>query len=506
MRKNRRRMIRIIAIVLAALLAGGVVFGALFSALSEEQTEVAGLSRSRHQISMEYLDDEQALHITQRLVYINRSGVRLESLVFYAAGNMFRRESALMYESDDLEAVFFAGYAPAGIDLRSVKRDGESVDYGFQGENELYLRVACGLEPGEACAFEFDCYLLLMRCGAFQGAGDTDVRLSAFYFVPAPYDAALREFELNQPLPHTRWLHCEAADFHVELRLPEGWEAASTGRAERSQDGNGVLWTAEAENAREFALCFGRRYRVFEGSTDSGVRVRVLTNVRGAGRRALGLALGAIEQCEDWFGPFPLDELELAQSDYPLGALNFPGLAWLSGDLLEASNADALAQRLRFCVAQQYFGMAAYVKPSADAWLSDSVSEYVACLLLEAASGRDKLLARINRDWVSALQQTVPGGLRVTSDAALFDGYSYEIVVLRRGAVVLHELRLAMGLDALLEGLAGFYRMGEAGDTLTEMDFVAAMDAADGGSWEAFLTDWVFNVGEYVNQTMVWYE
>ena len=33
---------------------------------------------------------------------------------------------------------------------------------------------------------------------------------------------------------------------------------------------------------------------------------------------------------------------------------------------------------------------------------------------------------------------------------------------------------------------------------------MAALDAASGGDWEDFLTDWVFNVGDYVNQTIDW--
>jgi hypothetical protein len=32
------------------------------------------------------------------------------------------------------------------------------------------------------------------------------------------------------------------------------------------------------------------------------------------------------------------------------------------------------------------------------------------------------------------------------------------------------------------------------------------MDRASGESWEAFLTDWLFNVGDYVQQDMDWYE
>ena len=428
------------------------------------------------------------------LVELTKAGIATDAAVW---------DIGIIAEPDDLEAVFFAGYAPAGIDLRGVQRDGEEADYGFQGEAETSLRVACDLAPDESCTFEFDYYLLLMRCGAFQGVGDTDVRLSAFCFIPAVYDARYGEFVLTKPIPHARWLHCDAADFAADVSLPEGYVLAGTGTAKR---GVGNRWRVEAENARDFALSFGKRWRTFEGESASGVIVRVYTNVRGAGRRALNAAITAIDRCEDWFGAFPAREFEIVQSDHPLGELNFTGVAWLPNDMFAARNADKLAQRIRFCVAQQYFGLSAYVEPSADAWMSDAVSEYVACLLLEAEAGRDKFLATVNRDWVSALQQTVPGGLRVTSDAALFTAGSYDIVVRIRGAVVLHELRLAMGLDSLIAGLATFYQMGQDGRTLTEMDFVSALDAATGGSWTDFLTDWLFNVGDYVQQDMEWYE
>ena len=159
---------------------------------------------------------------------------------------------------------------------------------------------------------------------------------------------------------------------------------------------------------------------------------------------------------------------------------------------------------LRFCIAQQYFGLAAYVDPVADAWLSDAVSAYVSYLMLEDAEGQDAFLKAVNRDWVSALQLTIPGGLTVISDASLFDSKQYGIVVKTRGAVVLHELRRAMGLEELLNGLRAFYALRGEDRILTEGDFVSCMDAATGRSWRDFLTDWVFNVGDYVNQPIDW--
>ena len=84
--------------------------------------------------------------------------------------------------------------------------------------------------------------------------------------------------------------------------------------------------------------------------------------------------------------------------------------------------------------------------------------------------------------------------------------YEYEVVVLNRGAVVMHELRNAMGLESMIDGLAEFYRMGQDGHTLTEIELVNALDTASGGSWEAFLTDWLFNIDKYVNQSIEWFE
>ena len=502
-----KKMVRVIAVVLAVLLVGGVVFSALVSALSEEQTAVDRRSKNRCEISMEYLTDAQALRVTQRLHFYNPGSQRLDSVLFYATGNMFRRYSALMYDTDAWGKVFPEGYVPAGIDLRSVTCDALPADFGFQGEQEMVLRVACDLDPGQSCTFEFEYYLLLMRCGAFQGAGETDVRLSAFCFIPGAYDRELNQFLIRQPVSHTRWLYCDATDYSVRITLPRGYILCGSGTTSRSRmEGESVVWSLQADGVRDLALSFGRRWRIFEGQSASGVVVRVLTNVRGIGKRALSVAIDAIDRCEEWFGTFPVRHFDIAQSDYPLGYLNFTGTCWLSSDLFKASGLDELAQRIRYCVAQQYFGLSAYVEPVADAWMTAAISQYVACLLMEAAEGQDRMLAHVNRDWVSALQQTVPGGLRITSDAALFDADSFQVVVLDRGAVVLHELRLAMGLDDFLKGLKRFWEMGADGHTLTEMELVEALDAASGGSWESFLTDWLFNVGDYARQNMTWYE
>ena len=107
---------------------------------------------------------------------------------------------------------------------------------------------------------------------------------------------------------------------------------------------------------------------------------------------------------------------------------------------------------------------------------------------------------------IDSLNITLPGGLQITTDASLFTQSEYDLIVLDRGAVVMNEMRIAMGKEAFLQGLQCFYEMGMVKDMITEMDFVAALDEATDGDWEDFLTEWLFNVTDYLDARLDFYE
>lgn len=502
MRKYSQRAFRYMVLFLVTLTAAGAIVSGSVIAKAEADAEQRNHS---YTIDMHYLPDEQALRISQRLVYINKSDDPISSILFYASGNMFRRERALMYEADDLEKVFPLGFAPGGIDIQSVRFGGQETSWGMQGTEEMYIRVDCEINPGESGIFEFDYYLLLNQCNAFLGVGETDIRLSAFYFIPGIYNDAYDEFMVNAALPFTRWLESDSGDYDVTLTVPDNYDVAATGMEMLLKSANHLAtWNIKAENAREFAVSFGKRYRKSTYETATGGEIRVFSNVRNDA--VLECAIEAVRICEEWFGKYPVEQLDIVQSDYPLGALNYPGVIWLSSSLFDAQNKDEMEKRVRFCVAQQYFGLDSYTSPVSDAWLSDALCEYISYMILEESKGYNAFVKAINEDWVDALQLTIPGGLMVTSDAGLFTSYEYEVVVLCRGAVVMHEMRNAVGRENMLLALRYFYEMGADGHTLTEMELVEAFDAVTGGSWEKFLTDWAFNVGDYVDQTIVWFE
>ena len=87
---KNKQVIRFIALLLVILIAGSAIVSAVVGVLAEEAAPV----RDTYDVAMEYMEDEQALHITQRLFYHNPSSGPLDSVIFHASANMFRRESA----------------------------------------------------------------------------------------------------------------------------------------------------------------------------------------------------------------------------------------------------------------------------------------------------------------------------------------------------------------------------------------------------------------------------
>jgi len=495
MRKHNRFAVRLVALILAGLLA----LGAIVSIILSEHAHAEGNSApDRYAISAEFLEDGQALRISQRLVYTNRTGEALDRVEFSVYGNAFRRASALPYESGALPAALPKGYAPGGFEFSSITVDGAAADWGMVGENELFLRVACRLEDGESCEFGFEYTLLLTQNAAFLGAGDTDWRLSGFYPEALKWEDG--DFVAPKPIQHARYAYADRADYAFSIALPDRYIVAAPGEVAAKPNGDGTTtWSVFASGVRELAVSFGMRWRETAGETALGTRVRVLSNLRTGAGAALETSIEALDTYEGWFGALG-GTVIVAQSDHAVGLLPLPGVLWVPDELFS----DRMA--LRRALAKQFFGYAAYCMPTEDAWMSDALSEYLAYLALEDGEGHDAFLEELNRALVPSVQYTVPGGLEITTDAALFTQAEYDVIVRRRGALVFHELRSAMGLETMLEGLKRFYEKGLMTDVLGEYDLVDALDSASGGSWEAFLTDWLFNIDEYQRQNIEWME
>lgn len=487
--------------ILALILAGALVLTTLVSiVVSSAYGEEAEALRDSYALEIQFLEDQQALRVTQRLVFTNRTGTRLDRAMFALYANQFRRQSTVMYE--DAEALY-AGYLPGGAEFFSVAVNGQQAEWAVQGDGEWYLRVKCDLAPGETCEFSFIYDVLLTENAAFLGTDGDSWRLSGFYPVLCVWENGV--WAANDPLQQCRYTLTTPADYTAQITLPERFELAAPGEVTREEAGNGeIRWTVSCQNLREFSLIFSRTWRRQEEATAAGTRVIVRSAARRGAGRAMEFALEALEACEEWFGPLPGGKMEICQTRFCREGLKFAGCVWLDEALFEGKNKEEMRWQIYRAVAEQYFGIAVYADPVADAWLSESVSEYICYLLLEKYQGKQARVERMDQYLTNALKVTIPGNLTITSSADGLNQSQYDIVVRDRGAAAMYELGRTLGREVLLEALGNYVARFSGGDQVTEMDFLSAINDTTGTNWEDFLTEILFEMEEYGRGVLDW--
>ena len=495
----QKRLVRILALVLALLLVGGAVVSGMMAVLAEEAQSPAQYRVSALQL------DSATWQIHCEITYTNATGNALTGVLFSVYANQLRRESALVAESGELSAMYPAGYAPGGVEFSRITVDGEAADWGMQGEQEEFLRVGCALQPGETAVFGFDYALLMIQSRGYIGYSEDDVRLTGFLPAPAVWEGDA--FYVNAASAIDRYAYQEAADYVLDVTAEDWYDLAAPGDVTPGAAQNGYrTWRVEAQGVREFALTLSGKYRTECVTSEMGTQIFVKGSDRADLRQAAQAAQSAIDQLEAWLGRAPYDRITIAQADLASAGRSFGGLIWIPADRFARGGRDALEHDVTYFLAQQFFGQAAGNDPVQAPWLSAAVPEFLYYLCIDAWQGRDTMLSKLNADCLPSLLATLPGGYEVDASLTAFSSRAdYETIVIHRGAAALYQIREGMGEDAFIAGLANFYRKWN-GKIAGLKQFVEAFNEAGGREYDLLIVDWLYTIDDYQGVLIDWFE
>lgn len=475
----------------ALIMITACVFSQAVICFSEEN------ARLSYRMEIEILENEQAADIRASVTYLNETGETLENLMFSVPANCFRRESTLPYDNDTLEKAFPFGYAPGGMDIRSVRVNGQDADWAVSGENEAYLRVPVTLENGNSVTVDFDYVLLLTENNAFLGVSDVDMRFSGFYPALLVYEDG--DFATNALTRAGKNHYSDVCDFDLTVRMPVDYDIACAGVKTEAASGARKTVSIHMEDAREAAFAISRKFHVFSDKTASGVTVSAFGQDRSALKKSVGYAVSAISYFEKTVAPFPHASFTMCFSDLAGQNLHASGMTLMAkGDF---GQADIYKQ-----VALQYFADRVHPNPAMEAWLTDGLSEYMAYLCVRETAGEKEFLRLMQKNVLPALQITIPGGVTPASESARFQTISeYEAVVSLRGAAALHEVRTAMGDAAFLSGVKTYYEENTFKTPVSD-DFARAFEHATDRSWADAIYHWLYTIDTYAGENLYEYD
>ena len=251
-------------------------------------------------------------------------------------------------------------------------------------------------------------------------------------------------------LPQSGFLKRFTLDWVVKVPTP--FLAVASGVTEKrwtTDDGYNCLHTVEKTPVALASILFGRYIEKTDDSARPRVNVYTLAKQQKQADSMLAEARSVVTKYTELFGPFPYDELDIAQMGFFYGFGQAPpGLVQLTGEAFlspgELSNIGANTSFIRGFVTHEigheWWGHAVSWANENDQWLSESYTEYCAGLYVQAVDG-DKAFADILRSWRDASSRSKDSGPIWLGQRL---GKHYINQTYNKGPYVLHMLRLAL--------------------------------------------------------------
>ena len=442
------------------------------------------------------LDSEAAvLTVSQTLTLSNRTGEAQDAAVLRTWPNAFQTPDTSPAAAEDkiYESCYLDGFSIGALVMSRarVARDGQeaqTVAYRYTDEAKTVLSVPVpgGWQAGEwitvTLAYTVQIPHMAYRFGVWDGIW----ALGNAFAIPAVWEEGTWRTDEYYPVGDPFLSDC--MNWTVKLSVPEGFLCAATGYAlARTEEGR-ALYEFSAPAVRDFALVVSDRFCIAQEVRDN-VLVSAFATSQARARELLEDGRQALACFSARYGAYPYQSYTLCEINFPMGGMEYPGLAMIAADRLDAGG-ETLETVVAHETAHQWWYAVVGSDPVNQAWQDEALCEFSVLEYGEERYGAAWRQEREQREIESALRVTVPHGVTPGAPLERFSTMSeYSLVVYDRGAAMLCALDRMLGgeLDAFLRAYYERFAFKRA----TREDFEALLEQVTGEDLAPLIRDYL---------------
>lgn len=435
----------------------------------------------RYVIHAHYDDLAHTLTVRQSVHLKNRTGLALDHLYFNLFPNAYASPDTLPVPRSERACACPAGFSPGGAEITALRIAGKDVRWHLEGAQKTLLRAVLpfALRPGGSTEVEMEYIVTLPENRLRMGYSDEDVRIGNTFATLCVHDGESFCTDGYSAIGDPFLSAC--ADWEVTLTAPPAYTAAGAGLQE-AQDG---LWRFRVRNARDFALFLSKDWHA--ASTEhNGVLLRSFAFDPEDAQEALTFAAQAVDVFSALFGPYPYEDLTVCAAQFSFGGMEYPALA-LADRALYESDDGMLELVVAHETAHQWWYAAVGSDPIRFPWQDEALAEYSTLLYYETVYGPrsfDSLYQSMIRP---ATESASLRGVGVGQGIDKFESTAvYDALIYRKGAAMLHDLRVHMGNDAFFAALKRYYERNRFRIAAPE-DLFLALDAESAALMQRWL-------------------
>lgn len=321
----------------------------------------------------------------------------------------------------------------------------------------LHVPLTPGLVPGEATTVVFSFRLNLPELDPAGWGPDGNAGWAAnvtqvgdWYPALIPYDAANGGWQVWRYHPVGDPVRSTLADHELLVRAGPGVAVVAPGY----QGAAGNQYHFLLKKARAAAFLASRDYVLLESQTPLPVHVHVLAEHAASAPVVLDTALQAIDLFTERYGPYPYEELVIAENGF-LTAMEYPALISLSHFAFtsyQGSPDSLLIAITAHEVAHQWFYGAVGSDQVEAPWLDEALAMLSEWLYYEAVYPE-----LVDWWWHFRVDRWQPAGPIDVSIYAYGDSPTFVHNLYGRAAHFMRELRLLLGDEAFAAFLRTYY-------------------------------------------------
>ena len=242
---------------------------------------------------------------------------------------------------------------------------------------------------------------------------------------------------------------------------------------------------------REFAFLASDQYQMAETAAyGTTLRSYYLPEDGAAGQATLNAAAAALRSYEDAFGPYPFDEMIVAEAPLLHYGMEYPGLNLIGSQLYGDQRAE-LEDRVVHEVAHQWW----YAQVGNDQvntpWLDEGLAEYSMAIYYRQVFGEARANTLVNQRWLVPYQIAVENEYdAVVNQPSSAFTWEYEVIVYAKAALFFNALHQEVGDDtfnAILHEYVNQFRWGIA----TPDGFLEVAESVSGRDLDPLFNRWI---------------
>ena len=449
-----------------------------------------------YNMDITYIEEQQLVEGKVNVGYVNQTDTTLSEAKFHLYPNAFRENSkASVVSLANKDKAYPNGNSYGNITIKSVTLNGENKEIEICGEDENILNVVFEkqLYPNERVEIEICFQTKLANINHRLGYGKNCVNICNFYPVACVYDNG--EYQTDLYNSNGDPFYSKVANYNVNFTYPSDYILASTGVGEiASADGQNVA-SIVAEGVRDFGIVISKNYQILSNEVNN-IKINYFYHSDENAEQSLKLANSVVEYFSENFGQYPYKELDVVETNFVHGGMEYPNLVLISDDLADYETYQNVI--IHEIAHQWWYGVVGNDQYS-NGWIDEGLAEFSTALFYDACAdfelSREQIVrnattsyATFMRVYGDVLGEIDTSMNRELDEFATEPEYVYNTYT--KGLLMFASLYELIGEDDFFDCLQYYYRTCAFLEAKPE-DVIYCFSRASGRDLSGFFNSWI---------------